>query len=100
MGVNEASIVERRNKQKRHEEQKQDIIGLMVAKLRDYVRIFEDNNFDNLVLSVKSHDAVRCIAVNRLISQEFDYPLHLGLTHAGDIQTGTIRSATALGQQV
>ena len=97
VGVNEASIIERRNKQKRSEEKKQDIVGLMVDKLRDYVKIFEDKNFENLVLSAKSHDAARCIAVNRLISREFDYPLHLGLTHAGDIQTGTIRSTAVLG---
>ena len=49
-----------------------------------------------MVLSAKSHDARLCIAVNRRISERFDYPLHLGLTHAGDVETGTIRSVAAL----
>ena len=52
---------------------------------------FEDNHFDRLVISAKSHDVQRCIAVNRAISEQFDYPLHLGLTHAGD----TLRAACA-----
>jgi len=97
VGVNEGSIVERRNKQKYQHELEQDLVELMLEKLADYVRIFEDRNFEKLVLSAKCHDAQRTIAVNRAISRKFDYPLHLGVTHAGDVQTGSIRSAAALG---
>jgi len=96
-GVNQGSIVERRNRQIHDQEKEKDLIDLMVAKLADYIKIFEENNFDNLVLSAKCHDAARCIAVNRIISRIFDYPLHLGLTHAGDIHTGAIRSTATLG---
>lgn len=97
VGVNEGSIVERRDEQKRTAEQRLNLTDLMVDKLTEYVRIFEDHHFDNLVLSAKCHDAARTIAVNRAISQRFDYPLHLGVTHAGDVATGSIRSAAALG---
>ena len=97
VGVNQGSIIERRDKQKHRHEMEQDLIGLMLDKLADYVRIFEERNFDKLVLSAKCHDAQRTIALNRAISKQFDYPLHLGVTHAGDVQTGSIRSATALG---
>ncbi|MBN1435453.1 MAG: flavodoxin-dependent (E)-4-hydroxy-3-methylbut-2-enyl-diphosphate synthase [Sedimentisphaerales bacterium] len=97
VGVNEGSIVERKDKQQHSQEKQVSLVELMVDKMRDYVRIFEDNNFDQLVLSAKCHDAARTIAVNRAIAAQFDYPLHLGVTHAGDIQTGTIRSSAALG---
>jgi (E)-4-hydroxy-3-methylbut-2-enyl-diphosphate synthase len=97
VGVNEGSIRERKNQQRKKEESRHDLVELMVKKLAEYVRIFEENQFDNLVLSAKCHDAARCIQVNRAISKQFDYPLHLGVTHAGTIQTGSVRSAAALG---
>jgi (E)-4-hydroxy-3-methylbut-2-enyl-diphosphate synthase len=97
IGVNEGSIRERIDSKRKKEEMEQDLVGLMVKKLAEYVQIFEDNHFENLVLSAKCHDAARCITVNRAISRRFDYPLHLGVTHAGTVQTGSIRSAAALG---
>ena len=97
VGVNEGSIVERHDQQLHDIERQRDMVELMVEKLAEYVAIFEDNDFDQLVLSAKCHDAGRCIMVNRAISERFDYPVHLGVTHAGDIQTGSIRSAVALG---
>ena len=97
VGVNEGSIVERRDREKYRQELQLDLVELMVAKMADYVSIFEQRNFDRLVLSAKCHDAARTIEVNRALSERFDYPLHLGVTHAGDVQTGSIRSAAALG---
>jgi len=97
VGVNEGSIRERRDPHRRRSEQDRDLVSLMIQKLTDYVRIFENRNFEQLVLSAKCHDARRSIDVNRAVRQRFDYPLHLGVTHAGDAQTGAIRSATALG---
>jgi (E)-4-hydroxy-3-methylbut-2-enyl-diphosphate synthase len=95
VGVNEGSIGRRLSRQERQDND--FVVRLMVEKLGAYIRIFEDNHFDRLVISAKSHDVQRCIAVNRAISERFDYPLHLGLTHAGDTLTGSVRSATALG---
>jgi (E)-4-hydroxy-3-methylbut-2-enyl-diphosphate synthase len=97
VGVNEGSIVERQDQQIRAQDQEANLIELMLEKLAETIRIFEDNQFDNLVLAAKCTDAARCIVMNREISQRWDYPLHLGVTHAGTVETGGIRSATAIG---
>lgn len=97
VGVNEGSVVERQDAVRHEQEKGRELVGLMAEKMAEYVRIFEENRFDQLVLSAKCHDAGRTIAVNRAISERFDYPLHLGVTHAGDVQTGAVRSAAALG---
>ena len=97
IGVNQGSIVERRNAELRKSELEKPIVELMLGKLVEYVEFFEANDFGNLVLSAKCHDAATCIAVNRAVSKRFDYPLHLGLTHSGDVQAGSIRSSVAIG---
>ncbi len=104
VGVNEGSIVERRDKDLRAREKHaldQDyrgtLIRLMLDKLADYLRIFEDNDFHDVVISAKSIDARLVIDLYTAISQRWDYPLHLGVTHAGPPETGRIRSITALG---
>ena len=97
IGVNQGSIQPRRKGRVLQAELEQDMVTLMVGKLTEYVEIFEENHFDNLVLSAKCHDAASNITVNRAISKKFDYPLHLGVTHAGITPAGDIRSAVALG---
>jgi len=71
--------------------------ALMLKEMKKYVRLFENRGFDQLVLSAKSSDAARTIAVNRRIAEAFDYPIHLGLTHAGLVEDAQIPSAIALG---
>jgi (E)-4-hydroxy-3-methylbut-2-enyl-diphosphate synthase len=104
VGVNEGSIVERQDKTARAAEQQEmaadrhgSLIRLMVRKLEDYIRIFEENDFYDVVLSAKSIDATVVIDAYRAISERFDFPLHLGVTHAGPPETGRIRSIAALG---
>jgi len=98
VGVNEGSIGPRKeNAPQQRQRQHRSLPELMVEKLTDYVRIFEEANFDNLVLSAKCHNAANTITVYRAVSKAFDYPLHLGVTHSGIVQTGSIRSAVALG---
>jgi len=103
IGVNEGSIVERRDKQLRSAEKQllaedphRQMIALMIRKLEEYVRIFEAEGFDDLVLAAKSPDPRLVIDVYRAISGRFDFPLHLGVTHAGPPETGRIRSVAAL----
>ena len=93
IGVNEASI---------RDLKKQDIpftkrTALMLKEMKRYVRLFENRNFTQLVLSAKSSDTPRTIAINRRIAEVFDYPIHLGLTHAGLPEDAQIPSAVALG---
>jgi (E)-4-hydroxy-3-methylbut-2-enyl-diphosphate synthase len=91
-GVNEASI----------RDLKADVpagkrTSLMLGELKKYVRLFEGRGFSNLVLSAKSADVVRTIEVNRAIAGALDYPIHLGLTHAGLPEDAQIPSSVAIG---
>ena len=105
VGVNEGSIVERKDKQKRQRElgkffsehKHGHLIALMITRLEEYLDIFEAQDFHDVVISAKSMDASLVIDVYTEISKRFDYPLHLGVTHAGPRETGSIRSIVALG---
>ena len=105
VGVNEGSIVERRDKQKRQQElegvfsanKNGALIALMIAKLEEYLELFERENFHDIVISAKSIDPTVVIDAYSEISKRFDYPLHLGVTHAGPRETGSIRSVVPLG---
>ena len=103
VGVNEGSVVERQDRAVRASEQEQlargrdhNLVQLMIRKLEEYIRIFEENDFADVVLAAKSPDPVVVIEAYRAISQRFDYPLHLGVTHAGPPETGRVRSIAAL----
>ncbi len=105
IGVNEGSVVERKDKQTRMQElgkffcdhRHGHLIALMIAKLEEYLDIFAERDVHDLCLSAKSMDAGVVIDVYTEVSKRFDYPLHLGVTHAGPKETGTIRSMVALG---
>jgi len=97
IGVNEGSVAERRDQAVRAAERGRPLADLMLDKLAEYLTIFEQAEFHDLVLAAKSHDAFTCVAVNRRMADRYDYPLHLGVTHAGDAQSGAVRSAAALG---
>jgi len=71
--------------------------GLMVGEMKKYVRIFKGRGFEKLVLSVKSADAFRTIEANRAVSEAFDYPIHVGLTHAGLPEDARVPSSVAIG---
>lgn len=59
--------------------------------------LFEEHDFRNIKISVKHHDPVVMIQAYRLLAQRCDYPLHLGVTEAGPLFQGTIKSAVAFG---
>jgi (E)-4-hydroxy-3-methylbut-2-enyl-diphosphate synthase len=93
IGVNEASIRDLRTGDVPLEKR----VGLMVTEMKKYVSIFEKRNFTQIVLSAKSSAPIRTIEVNRLIAKTFDYPVHLGLTHAGLPEDACIPSAVGIG---
>jgi len=105
VGVNEGSIVERKDKQRRMKElggvfsnnKHGHFLAIMIAKLEEYLEIFQEEDFHDVVISAKSIDPELVIDAYKEISQRFDYPLHLGVTHAGPKETGTIRSVVPLG---
>src|SRR5262245_16950096 len=104
VGVNEGSIVERKDKQKRLKElggvfsdnKHGHLLAIMIAKLEEYLDIFHAEDFHDIVISAKSIDPMLVIDAYREISKRFDYPLHLGVTHAGPRETGAIRSVAPL----
>ncbi len=93
IGVNEASIRDLRAEPVPATKR----TALMLREMKGYVRLFEKRDFSQLVLSAKSSDTARTIDINRSISETFDYPIHLGLTHAGLPEDARIPSAVALG---
>ena len=105
IGVNEGSIVERKDKQKRLKElggvfsndKHGHFLAIMITKLEEYLEIFHEEDFHDIVISAKSIDPLLVISAYQEISKRFDYPLHLGVTHAGPKETGTIRSVVPLG---
>jgi (E)-4-hydroxy-3-methylbut-2-enyl-diphosphate synthase len=69
----------------------------MVESAERHIRVLEDEGYREIKVSLKAHDIGMTVAANRLFSRRFDYPLHLGITEAGTLMTGTIKSAAGLG---
>jgi len=70
--------------------------ALVESALR-HVALLEAEDYHEIKISVKASDAPRTIAAYRLLAEQTDYPLHLGVTEAGTFLAGTIRSCAALG---
>ncbi|MCI8626286.1 MAG: flavodoxin-dependent (E)-4-hydroxy-3-methylbut-2-enyl-diphosphate synthase [Lachnospiraceae bacterium] len=69
----------------------------LVESALDKVAMIEEIGYDNLVISLKSTDVPMCIRAHELIADKTKYPLHIGITEAGTIAAGTIKSAVGLG---
>lgn len=70
--------------------------GLVESAL-DKVRRIEEQGYENLVISIKSSDVLMCVRAHELIAEKTDYPLHVGITEAGTVYSGNIKSAVGLG---
>ena len=70
--------------------------GLVESAL-DKVRIIEELGYDNLVISIKSSDVMMCAEAHEKIVKLTNYPLHVGITEAGTLYAGNIKSAVGLG---
>ncbi len=93
VGVNEASIRDL----KAGDIEADKRVDLMLAEMKKYVKLFEHKDFTNIVLSAKSADTMRTIEINRAMAKVFDYPIHIGLTHAGLLEDATVPSSVAIG---
>lgn len=69
----------------------------IVESALDKVRIIEELGYDNMVISIKSSDVLMCVRAHELLAQETNYPLHVGITESGTVQSGNIKSAVGLG---
>ncbi len=72
-------------------------INAMIDSLDSHIRFFEENNFFNLVLSIKTTNLNDTIEVNKILNEKYDYPLHIGLTESGTRTSGTVKSSYVLG---
>ena len=74
----------------------------MVESALEFIQLFHDEHFHNLVISIKASDVKNMIHANRLLAQRcmdngFDYPIHLGVTEAGEGEDGRMKSAAGIG---
>lgn len=70
--------------------------GLVESALSK-VRMIEELGYEQLVISIKSSDVLMCARAHELIAEQTDYPLHIGITEAGTLYSGNIKSAVGLG---
>ncbi len=69
----------------------------IVESALDKVRIIEELDYENLIISIKSSDVMMCIKAHEIIATKTDYPLHIGITESGTVKRGTIKSSVGLG---
>lgn len=69
----------------------------IVESALDKVKMIEDMGYDNLVISIKSSDVMMCVKAHELIASRTPYPLHVGITEAGTLTLGNIKSSVGLG---
>ena len=69
----------------------------IVESALDKVHMIEESGYDNLVISIKSSDVMMCVKAHEVLAQKTNYPLHVGITESGTVQSGNIKSAIGLG---
>ncbi len=69
----------------------------MVESAERHIRILEDLGYREIKVSLKAHDIAMTVQANRIFASRFEYPLHLGITEAGTLLSGTVKSAAGIG---
>ena len=69
----------------------------MVESAMRHIRILEELEFGDIVVSLKAHDVRSTVTAYRMMADKVDYPFHLGITEAGTLRTGTVKSSVGLG---
>ncbi|MDD3803500.1 MAG: flavodoxin-dependent (E)-4-hydroxy-3-methylbut-2-enyl-diphosphate synthase [bacterium] len=91
IGVNSGSL--EKDLLKKHGHPSEDALA---ESMKRAVGFFEDKDFSQLVLSVKSSDVLSMIKVNMMIKKMFDYPIHLGVTEAGGLLRGSVKNSIGI----
>ena len=92
IGVNAGSL-----EKKLLEKYKEPCPEALVESAMNNIKILEDENFLNFKISVKSSDIFLAIKAYRILSSKCDYPLHLGITEAGSLTSGSVKSSMGMG---
>lgn len=69
----------------------------IVESALDKVRMIEELDYNNIVISIKSSDVLMCIKAHEILAQRSNYPLHIGITESGTLTSGNIKSGVGLG---
>jgi (E)-4-hydroxy-3-methylbut-2-enyl-diphosphate synthase len=69
----------------------------MAESALEYIKLFEDMNFTNIKISMKSSNVLNTISAYEILSEKVDYPFHLGVTEAGTLISGTVKNAIGIG---
>jgi (E)-4-hydroxy-3-methylbut-2-enyl-diphosphate synthase len=69
----------------------------MAESALEYVKLFEDMDFNNIKISMKSSNVLNTISAYEILSDKVDYPFHLGVTEAGTLIAGTVKNAIGIG---
>jgi len=94
IGVNSGSIRPRKGLSVK--EQEEDLVDLCVREALRHVEILEKQKFYDTVISIKAHTIDLTVEANRRLARECDYPIHLGVTHAGSLLPATVKSSAAM----
>ena len=95
IGLNSGSIFARLSKKiTKHEV---DLSSALVGSALGYVKIFEELNFRDIIISLKASDVATTVEAYRKISKLCDYPLHLGVTASGSYDNGIVKSSVGIG---
>ncbi len=92
IGVNSGSI-----EKSLKEKFKKDKVQAMVESAEQSIDFFKSLNFENIKISLKTSSVLETISSYRTFSKKFDYPLHIGVTEAGPIHSGTVKSSIGIG---
>ena len=71
--------------------------GAVVESAERHIKILEDNSFENIVVSLKMSDVSGTIEAYKIFAEKWDIPLHVGVTEAGTVKAGSIKSAVGIG---
>lgn len=91
IGINAGSL------EKEFQDENISLAEKMVKSAQKHIKILEDLDFDLIKVSLKSSDVLTTIEAYKLIAQKIDYPLHLGVTEAGTLKSGLVKSSVGLG---
>lgn len=91
IGINSGSL------EKEFQDKNIPLANKMVKSAQKHIKILEDLDFNLIKVSLKSSDVLTTIEAYKLIAEKIDYPLHLGVTEAGTLKSGLVKSSVGLG---
>ena len=90
-------VLERTDPAEARRKEREHLVERMVGRALEYIGWCEELDYHDIIVSLKSSSVLTAVAAYRLFSQKSDYPLHLGITEAGTLVSGSVKSGVGLG---